>query len=70
MIRGGSIDLVVASSSLTSSLVECYIDLELDCTSDYQTILTTIKISRYHRGEKPGGRFQLDKIKIKEFIMC
>ena len=41
--QGESIDLVIASTPLTNSIVECYVEPELDCTSNHRTICTTIK---------------------------
>ena len=42
----GSIDFVIASTLLTNFNVECYVEPELDCTSDHRTICTTIEYGR------------------------
>ena len=46
--QGGSIDLIIASTPLTNSIVEYYVEPELDCTSDEQTICTTIEYSKHY----------------------
>ena len=67
---GGSINLIIASTSLTNSIVEGYVKHELDYTSDNRTICTTIEYGGNCRSQKPGRRFRLDQIKEKEFVLC
>lgn len=50
--QGVSIDLVIASTLLTNSIIEYYIELELDCTSNQQTIYTTIEYGKYDSVDK------------------
>lgn len=66
----GSIDLVIASTHLTNSIVECYIEPKLDCTSDHRIICTTIKLGGQCKSQKPSGRFRLDQMKEKKFVLC
>lgn len=68
--QGGSIDLVVSSCSLTKSVVECYVEPELDCTSDHLTICVTVECKDQPRKQKLGGRFRLDKMNEKEVVLC
>lgn len=64
-----SINLVIASTFFTNSIVECYIEPKLDCTSNHQTICTTIEDCGHHRSQNPGGRFWLCQIKEEEFVL-
>lgn len=41
---GGTLDQVVASTSLAQDLLECYTDENLDTTSDHKAIVTTIHL--------------------------
>lgn len=68
--QGGSIDLVNASTPLTNSIIECYVEHELDCSSNHRTICTTVEYSGQCRSQKPGERFWLDQMQEKEFVLC
>lgn len=65
-----SIDFVIASILFTNSIIKYYVKLELDCTSNHQTIYTTIEYSKHCKSLKPGKRFCLNQIKEKEFMRC
>ena len=42
--RGGALDLVIASNSVSRQVTECYVEPNLYVISDHETILTCLKM--------------------------
>ena len=66
----GAIDLVIASSTITPYITECYTKPTLHTTSDYETIVTKIELnSALRKSNIQPGRFLLTKIDKKQFFI-
>lgn len=66
--QGGAIDSMIVSRSLSPQVTECYINTDLDATSDHKVIFMTIKLGNYLPGSNPNGKFQLGKLYKKIFV--
>lgn len=65
--QGGALDLVISSSSMTPDVLECYVNQNLDATSDHEVISTSIAISGRSKAILKEARFQFKKLDDKIF---
>lgn len=59
---------MIVSGSLSQQVTECYVNTNLDVTSDHEVIFTTIKLGNCLRDSDPNGKFQLGKLDEKIFV--
>lgn len=62
-------NLIIVSTLFTYYIMKCYIECKLDCTSNHQIICITIKYGRHYKSQKTDGRFELNQIKEKKFVL-
>lgn len=65
--QGGCIDLVVTSRSITRKMTECYINYDLDITSDHEVIGMTAELGDMGLDQERKSKFQLKKMDEKRF---
>ena len=68
--QGGSIGLVISSIFLINSIVEYYVEPELNYASNHQKTCTPIEYGRDCKNQKLDGKLRLDQMKEKEFMLC
>lgn len=67
--KGGTLDLVISSNTLSEQITECYVEPYFHVTSDHETIVTRLEL------EKPSSRsigqqkFRLNKMDEKKFVI-
>lgn len=66
--RRRALDLVIVSGSLSPQVTECYVNTDLDVTSDHKVDFTTIEFGNFLRDSDPNGKFQLGKLDEKIFV--
>ena len=60
--QGGALDLVIASNSVSKQVTECYVEPNLQVTSDHETILTCLEMENPDPKKTSQRRFQLNKM--------
>lgn len=65
--RGGTLDLVIISNSVSKQVTECYVEPNLHVTSDRESILTYLEMGNSDP-KKTNQRLQLDRMDEKQFF--
>ncbi len=66
--QGAAFDLVIASNSISKQVTECYMEPNLNVTSDHETILTCLEMENPDPKKPSQRKFQLDKRDKKQFL--
>ncbi len=65
---GGAVDFVIDRNSVSEKVTECYIEPNLNGTSDHKTILTGLEMGNQDPKKPSQPKFQLDKTDEKQFF--
>lgn len=63
------LNFIILSSSITSIILECYSNLELDTINDYKIFSITVALNKKLQTISKESKFQLKKLDDKVFCL-
>ncbi len=66
--RDGALDLVIDRNSVSEQVIECYMEPNLNVTSDHKTILSCLEMGNSDPKKPSQRKFHLDKMDEKQFF--
>ena len=65
--QGRTLHLVISSNTVSDQITECYVEPQLQTTSDHETLLKCLEFEGVIAKKPTGVKFRLEKIDKKQF---